>query len=63
MQTTRQENRDRRQAAEPDQLRVTATEMIDGVKHLLVLERDETGCYREVVLEPVKAMRERQPAA
>ncbi len=33
--------------------RVTATEMIDGVRHLLVLEQDETGCFREVTLEPV----------
>jgi hypothetical protein len=63
MQNTRQEIRDRRKPAQQDQVRVTATEMIDGVKHLLVLERDETGCYREVVLEPVQGIRERQPAA
>lgn len=42
---------------ERDQIvdRVTATEMIDGVKHLLVLEQDATGCYREVMLEPVNS--------
>jgi hypothetical protein len=34
--------------------RVTATEIIDGVQHLLVLEQDETGCYREVILEPLR---------
>lgn len=33
--------------------RVTATELIDGVRHLLVLEQDDTGCYREVILEPL----------
>lgn len=33
--------------------RVTATETIDGVQHLLVLEQDDSGCYREVILEPL----------
>jgi hypothetical protein len=35
--------------------RVTATELIDGVQHLLILEQDATGCYREVTLEPLTA--------
>lgn len=42
--------------------RVTATELIDGVQHLLVLEQDETGCYREIILEPLKS-RDRQVLA
>lgn len=33
--------------------RVTATELIDGVQHLLILEQDATGCYQEVMLEPL----------
>lgn len=33
--------------------RVTATELIDGVQHLLILEQDATGCYQEVGLEPL----------
>lgn len=39
--------------------RVTATEIIDGVQHIVVLEQDDSGCYREVILEPL-ALRERE---
>lgn len=38
--------------------RVTAIEIIDGVRHLLVLEQDDSGCYREVVLEPLSSCEE-----
>jgi hypothetical protein len=40
---------------DPSGHRVTATELIDGVQHLLILEQDATGCYREVTLEPLTA--------
>ncbi|HOA75773.1 MAG TPA: hypothetical protein PL151_12420 [Phycisphaerae bacterium] len=53
---TRSENSStKNRVIEPDHLadRVTATELIDGVQHLLVLEQDATGCYREVILEPI----------
>jgi hypothetical protein len=33
--------------------RVTATELIDGVRCVITLERDKSGYYREVRLDPV----------
>ena len=33
--------------------RVTATEVIGGVEHLVVLEQDGSGCYQEVSVRPV----------
>ena len=35
--------------------RVTATEVIDGVIHLVVLERDASGRYREVSVTPIRS--------
>ena len=34
--------------------RMTATEWIDGVKHLIVLEQDESGCFREIAVMPLE---------
>lgn len=35
--------------------RLTATEIIDGVEHLVVLERNRGGAYEEVGSKPVPA--------
>lgn len=34
--------------------RVTATESINGIEHLVVLERVDTGRYREVSVTPLR---------
>jgi hypothetical protein len=36
------------------QNRVTAREVLDGIEYMVLLERTETGCYREVGLQPLR---------
>jgi hypothetical protein len=60
-QYTRQSESDHHHDAPREEVplhRLTATEMIDGVRHLLVLEQDATGHYQEVQLEPMRSRRD-----
>ena len=45
---------DRVGSPEPRADRITATEVINGVQHRIVLERDAQGRYREVSLTPLE---------
>jgi hypothetical protein len=40
--------------------RITATELIDGVRCIITLERDKSGHYREVRLDPLHKVREEE---
>ena len=45
---------------EPRANRLTATEIIGGVECRIILEKDDSGQYREVMLTPLTAGQKRQ---